>query len=188
MQPNKIVMTSFISASLFVGMAYAGGSTPVAPSTFGGNGTIHFKGGVTDGACSIKAGTIDQTIALPVVKASLLKNGSEAGDVPFHITLENCSVDTFTKVTTKFIGMSGTNGAPSNSFSGSPSPNAAKNVGLKIKASDGTTVSPNTDTPAVNLVAGNKELDYTASYIAASSGQATAGDFDTTVNFTLTYQ
>jgi len=186
MQLNKILVACFISAGLFAGVTNAAS----AASTFGGNGTIQFKGGVTDGACGIKAGSVNQVISLPTVKASKLTSNQEAGAVPFHISLEDCDNSVSSLVTTTFTGISGTNGAPAGTFStNASSANAAKNVGLEIKDNDGNLVAPGVESlPSLITVAGgNMDLNYTAVY-KAGAANATPGDFDTTVNFTMTYE
>lgn len=181
----KKLTVALIMAGSFVAVtqAYAG----TTPSTHGGSGTIHFVGNINDGACNIDATSMNQTVALPSIKASQLHAaGDKAGETTFTLKLKDCDISVYHTAHVKLTGFSGTNGAPTGTFSGSIDPNSAQNVGLEIRDWAGAELHPGVESSSWGVAAGSEELAFTAAYKASAA--AKPGKFDATVNFNIDYQ
>ncbi|SMG61774.1 major type 1 subunit fimbrin (pilin) [Cedecea sp. NFIX57] len=181
-------MKKIVLALMAVGTCVSAPQAFAARSTYGGSGTLHFQGGVTDGACTIDTTSVNQTISLPEVKVSRLKSaGDVAGETDFHIKLTDCDITTFHTAMVKFTGISGVTGTPANTFSPDTSAaDRAKNVGLQIKDSGGHVLTPSLDSTPQALTPGTDQIDFTAAYQAGAA--VTPGSFNATVGFAVDYQ
>ncbi|PMQ15227.1 fimbrial protein [Janthinobacterium sp. AD80] len=164
-------------------------------SAFAADGTINFKGELSDSTCIVAvngaAGPAPATVQLPKISAAQLKTASEvAGKTGFNITLSACT-GTTTKAAAFFEPGAGvdpvTHNLKNNDAAG------AKFVqlqlldgtnGAAIKAGDFAQV---TDTSKVTKnTTGETVLPYAVQYI--STGLATAGKVDSTVTYSITYE
>ncbi|HYP86188.1 fimbrial protein [Variovorax sp.] len=162
------------------------------------DGTITFTGSITDTTCSINgvaAGTpADVTVTLPAVPASSLANAGDTAGVsgPSDIvfSLSGCTGGA-TKAIARFE-----NGPTVDQSSGNlvnqASTGGASNVQVQLLNSNfqpiNITTNSNNDiaTLGAAITAGNADLTYYGQYF--STGAATAGAVDTSVQYTMDYQ
>ncbi|MDS7928283.1 fimbrial protein [Acinetobacter sp. V102_4] len=158
------------------------------------DGTITINGSVTDATCKIStpAGT-HFNVTLPTVsKQTLFNVGSTAGRTPFQINLENCSEG---KVATYFEP------GPTVDFNSGRLLNqntaGAQNVDIQLLGSNNQVIpvlaaavaegAAQTNSQWVDVVEGGSvDLNYYAEYYA--TGAATAGEVNTSVQYTIIYQ
>ncbi len=167
------------------------------PCAHASDGTINFKGQITDTTCTITTGNAGSfTVTLPnVSKTNLAAAGSKAGTTGFSIALSNCNpasgnVHAFFEAGANVDPATGRlvntdnagNGGAANVQIGLLNP--SNNSDISIGASDGT---------AQNSLAqpiksdGTALLPYAAQYVA-TGGAAAAGSVSSSVTYILSYQ
>lgn len=180
-----------------------------AMATDGANGTVNFRGKVTDQTCSIKTDSQNQTVVLNTVPKSALDTAQKtAMPTPFEIKLENCKApnesNTVKKVKAFFHG-DNVDTEHNYTLKNTANTNKAENVNIQLLNEDGTTViTPSAAGPAtVRGEAGNgvndgvipteikadnllPVLHYVARYYA--TGVASEGDVTSSINFNLAYE
>ena len=192
MKFNKLIAAGTILAVNLVNL----------PHAFAAN-TITFNGNITDATCDVSleykgaavgtAGT--GTIALDEVsKTALACANSSAGQVPFFIVAENCTLGTpaKTKVAANFKSANGDNQGYLNNTA---STDAATNVQFRLLDSNRSTIKVNdpgqsttSQFTAIDTEAGGKtRMPYFVEYVSAA-GSATAGSVVSTVDYELMYQ
>ena len=159
------------------------------------DGTITFKGKVTDVTCQITtpAGK-DFTVNLPTVsKASLATVGATNGRTQFAINLSKCGTNS--NVATYFEPGSTVDFATGRLLNQTPtSANGAGNVQVQLLGSNfdvlpikaASSGLAQTNSQWVNTgTAGTADLNYYAEYYA--TGAASAGEVSTSVKYTIIY-
>ena len=63
------------------------------------DGTVTFLGSVHSGACSIKPGSVDQTVRLGAIAKHQLESGGKSTARSFYIELEGCDLSSLTDKT-----------------------------------------------------------------------------------------
>ncbi|MEI7035470.1 fimbrial protein [Fulvimonas yonginensis] len=187
-----------LSAALIAGLATASVSgsalaaTANAVSNSSPDGTITITGTIVGQTCKVDGksfGTPDAiTVALPTVLTSNLSSaGATAGQKQFSINITGCD-SALSMVRTYFSGsnIDSTTGNLSNT-------GTAGNVQVQLLNSDNTAIDlKGADAAAqksqvANLdSSGNATLQYSARYIA-NGGAASAGNVNTSVQFTMVY-
>ncbi|HAT1685414.1 TPA: fimbrial protein [Klebsiella oxytoca] len=173
-----------------------------APSTGPfGSGTIHFTGTITNSPCSIAPGDEALTVSFGQVSRKVLKNeGDFSPSQPIVIHLTGCSFDPDTPPTGGTANPVGAMSRVQVSFGNTAvitgshafantagGADAAQNVGVQLLESNNSTIiEPNTASAAQQLQAGDNQLKFFARLLAVG-GAATPGNFDASVNYTLTY-
>ncbi|MCA6222045.1 fimbrial protein [Photorhabdus antumapuensis] len=179
MKLNKLVM------ALGLGVALAAGSVNAAnPSQ--GHGTVTFTGSITDAPCSITPETVDQVVPMGSISSASLKNGGRSSSTPFKISLDNCTTETISTVTTTFVGAKSsiTGGDGLLGIEG-----VAKGAGIAITDAGGNKIKLGTPSPAVALHDGDNDLHFAAYLQGDTSPDAVVpGNFTGIANFQLTYQ
>lgn len=181
------LLTALIVAGTALGSQFA----HAAP-----DGTITFKGQVTDTTCTITTGTAGSfTVTMPTVsKANLAANDQVAGTTGFQIALTGCSPATG-NVHSYFEAGANLNPATGRLVNTDlvPSGGAANvEVGL-LNPSDGSTITVGAPDSTQNSKSfpiqanGTALLQYAAQY-HATGGAAAAGTVTSTVTYTLAYQ
>lgn len=161
-------------------------SSALAALTVNG-GTIKFTGTIVEGACSIS--NANKTVDLDSVKAETFTGSGQAANAKrnFTIDLTNCSVDTYSKVSTTFTGQPDVSDSSllGNSDAGS---GAATGVGLRIYGQNGAAVTLGTqEAGKLNMVTGSNTLRYAVDYVSTNA-TVTAGSVLATADFQLTYE
>ncbi|WP_434527068.1 fimbrial protein [Photorhabdus asymbiotica] len=179
MKLNKLVM------ALGLGVVLAAGSVNAAnPSQ--GHGTVTFTGSIIDAPCSITPETVDQVVPMGAISNAALKNGGRSSSRSFKISLENCTTDTISTVTTTFVG------AKSNIVGGDGLlgiEGTAKGAGIAITDAGGNKIKLGTPSPAVALHDGNNDLNFAAYLQGDTTPDAVVpGEFTGIANFQLAYQ
>lgn len=198
---KKLILVSALAA--LVGSAMA-----AEPAVTGGK--ITFQGKVVEQTCTVKANSQDQIVVLQSVpKTKLVAAGNTAMPTPFHINLEGCATTgdkIAKKVKAAFSSVANVDTANNYTLKNKTGDTYAKNVNIQLFNADGTTaISPMKqaelpDTPTagrttyklddgvlpVDISNATPVLNYIAKYYA--TGESTAGDVETSVDFELTYQ
>ncbi|WP_206106401.1 type 1 fimbrial major subunit FimA [Pantoea agglomerans] len=164
------------------------GFTYAANITVNG-GTVHFKGEVVNAACSVDAGSVDQTVQLGQVKTTTLNEaGKTSSAVGFNIQLNDCDTSVATKAAIAFSGVivgadNPTALALENSAAG-----GARNVGIEVLDSAGKPLAFDgaAFSTVATLIDGTNTLPFQARYIAL--GAATPGTANANANFKVQYQ
>ncbi|RQH00578.1 fimbrial protein [Paraburkholderia dinghuensis] len=173
-----------------IGAVFAAAALAPAAS-WAADGTITIQGTITAQTCSISGdgqGT-DFTVMLPTVSTSALTiAGATAGRTPFNIALTNCSPDSGT-VSTYFEP-----GVTVNSSTGQlhNTNGDAQNVEVGLLNSDATQImlgqaQASQNSESASISAGSATLNYYAQYVAVN-GASTAGQVDTSVMYSMSYQ
>lgn len=152
-------------------------------ATQAADGTITFKGKVTDQSCTIStpAGR-NFTVTLPTVSVgSLATAGQTAGKVPFAINLTNCPQMDVAAHFEPGNTVDYSTGRLNNQDS-----NGAKNVQVQLLKDAKTLPITRTQDPQwVTPKDGNANLEYFAQYYA--TGAATPGNLETNVMYSIVY-
>ncbi|MEG2431184.1 MAG: fimbrial protein [Acinetobacter sp.] len=185
-------------------------SLTAAGHVMASDGTVHFRGEITDAGCTIDTGDADKYVDMGRVARTKLDNvGVMSDPTEFTIALTNCPA-TYTKVAMKFdgesdpasdgdlkIGSAGAPGAaaapvndathPSGDYTGSGAAIAATGVAIRISNPSGTQVKLYNESEPVTVAAdGSANLKFIARYIATTK-TVTAGTANADSQFTITY-
>lgn len=159
----------------------------VSASVIAADGTVNFKGKISDAPCSVSIPSSNQDVQLGTVPAADLNaSGLKSPQKSFQIDLLNCSAAA--KSVTVTFGGSSPVANPALFNVSSSTGMAASNVGIEITDSKGVDIKPNVASSTISLTPSiaSQSLFFTANY--QSYGIATVGDADATSDFTLTYQ
>ena len=196
------MLSNTLKFSLVFGCLVAAGTSMAAPGSTGGSGKITFTGEILDAPCSIAPESADQTVDLGQISNHQLNMGGKSEAHPFSIKLQNCALGSmvdgaydatagdYTSVSVTFTGGTATiEDGTEELFAISGS---ASGAGIAITDSAGDTIENGVPTSAFKLLEGDNELgfnSYMQSLYAPESaaGSVTPGDFQSVVNFTLTY-
>lgn len=157
------------------------------------DGTITFKGKVVDQSCVVHTDSKAATVTLPSVAKSSLKNqGDTTGMVPFTITLSSCDDSKGNSAKVYFdqsANVNLTTGRLKNAKESGAG--GAQNVEVEIldtNSTDKINLALDSTGQGTNFtsVSGDTKLRYFAKYFA--TGEATAGEFETMLNYTIAYQ
>jgi major type 1 subunit fimbrin (pilin) len=176
------IMQKNIHISLLAALALA------AAAAHASDGTIAITGNVTSSTCTVKGdgsgGNV--SVTLPKIATSTLAAATDTGGFkPIIISLSGCG-DSAGVVKAGFEP--GPNVDPvSGRLNISSSADAAKNVQLQLRNSDGSVirVGDESTVAGVGLVDGAARLDYAVGYYA--TGQATAGSVNSSVTYSIVY-
>jgi len=192
MKMNNI-MLALVLACGTVSMAHADDTKPGTPETgtptanLGdqGHGKIAFTGSIIDAPCSIKpVGDKDgvQTVNLGSISNAALKDGGTSSPQQFTIALENCSLDTAKTVKTTFDGAKSASG--NLGMTGS-----AKGASIVLTDGNSNVIELGKSTVGQTISAGAQSADLVFSaYLQGDTGATIVpGSFNSTANFTLSY-
>jgi major type 1 subunit fimbrin (pilin) len=162
-------------------------SAALTPAIQAADGTINFTGSILDTACTVDAGSANQTVPLGNVNKAAFKNAGDTASVQtFKITVSACD-PTITRVAARFDGAI----APGNSKLLGLTAGGADGVGVGIFEADGTTQVPlgvssiGIDAPATGASA---DLNFVAKYVAtAANVDIKSGAANATSTFTMDY-
>lgn len=165
----------------------AGAALAFSPLALADGGTITFNGAVNTNTCDISVhGSGNATTTIPVtsaVTADLAATGDTAEPTPFTIAFTNCPTTGQTAPTGLTVDWSGANvnaaGRLNNTTGG------ATNVDFQLLDDTSTAINLNSDNQTATISSGSATLSYTVQYYA--TGAATAGNMDSSVDYTVTY-
>ena len=178
-----------------------------APGTTGGSGSVTFEGEILDAPCSLASDSADQTVDLGQISNHQLNMGGKSEAHPFTIKLENCSfgVTASPRKARDSIYVGPTSGNVSFTFSGGETiskidggifgeklfavSGSASGIGLVITDPSGNLVKNGEPTNIYNVLEGDNSFVFN-SYMQALSlkeNSVIPGDFQSVINFTLTY-
>lgn len=175
--------TTFCLALSLAGFASA--------SAMAADGTVNFKGKISDAPCSVSIPTSNQVVDLGTVPAADLNaSGLKSTAKNFQIDLLNCSAAA-KSVTVTFGGSTPTGNDSLLNISspdGTAAGTVATNVGIEIADAKGVDIKPNVASSTITLTPSiaSQSIYFTANYKAY--GIATTGDANATSDFTLSYQ
>lgn len=200
---KKVVLVSLLPVLLATSLSSWAGEddpvTPVSPQTVTvEGGKINFTGSVVAAPCAVDNASDGQTVKLGQIATNQLgSKGAMGSSVPFTIKLVGCDLsptaaDTdatsnYTKASIKFTGSSidATTLALSADGAGEQ---PAQNVGIEIfQANKAVNIDGTGATDAQDIIAGDNEIPFTATYVATNAG-VIAGSANGSVNFQVTYE
>lgn len=196
MKLNLVTGVLVLSSTLMMGQALAE------------DGTVHFRGEVTDSTCKVDPASADQYVDLHKVSTSGLTGQTErtTSPTPFDIKLTDCPA-VFKNATVVFDGTEdqdaagkgylaiGSGGAPVNDgthpsgdFTGDPLPvAAATGVAIKItNRSDRSVVGLFNPSLPADITGGSATLSFLAQYVSTKD-TVTPGTGNADSQFTVTY-
>lgn len=178
---NKFII-SVITSSLFGVSASVLAADPVTVT----GGTIHFDGRVVSAACSVAAGSRDQTVILDQVRtAKLATAGVRANQKKgFDIVLEDCDISVSSNASVTFNGQE--DPTVSGTLQNTAGAGAAGNVALELYGKDGKALALGVASPTMTLIDGENTLPFSVDYLA-TGGAASAGAVKSTATFNITY-
>ncbi|ANI29817.1 fimbrial protein [Yersinia entomophaga] len=172
---KKLLLTAVIAAS-FSAAVHA------APPAAGSPGTIRFEGEIVTGACGIDSNSLDQTVNLGQVPSHLFTaKGDRSTAAKFDIVLTDCDTTTSKNATVTFTGAGHQENSELLGVTG-----AATHVGIRLQAGNNEYLALGTATKPIMLSNGDNRLQFSAMYEATDAG-VTAGDADSTAQFTVNY-
>lgn len=182
MKASKILALSGLVMMMATGYASA-----AAPKTVTGS-TINFTGEFTDGACGIAVNSKNQTITLATAPVASIVKGTAYKPTQFSITLEGCSIDTYTTASFDFSGQSTDGGA---ALANTAPQNAANGVGIQLIDIDSKAIKIGVagQGAKMNLAAGGANTArFTAGLYGLATGPVTSGTVSATTNFNIVYE
>ena len=180
MKLNKVAMAVALTAAL-------GSMSALADTT---TGTIELQGELVNTACGLAPSSSPVSVDFGQVPVSLLQSGGQATETK-NIELQYCDT---TIAQTATVSYNPTSINPADNTLAAFTSGSASGAGIMLKDSASKAVVWNTDTTPVTLVNGNSIIPFVAILKAetqATGGAApvvTAGDFKSTINFTIAYQ
>jgi len=174
MNMNKLAL------SLVMAMGIVSGAQA---ATNGGSGTVEFKGDIVDAPCSISSESSAQIVPMGTATVKTLANKGKATAVPFDIKLQGCEATT-QKVKIAFDGVA----ADSSKKYLKLANGTAAGAGIGLTDHNGADLVLGTSTVVKDtLLEGDNVLNFQA-YVQGIDASVTPGSFDTTANFTLSYE
>ncbi|UZX55029.1 fimbrial protein [Yersinia ruckeri] len=172
---KKVLLTVMIAVSFSAAIQAA---PPVSSSP----GTIRFEGEIVTGACGIDSDSLDQKVDLGQVPSHLFTaKGDRSTAAKFDIVLTDCDTTTSKNATVTFTGASHSENAALLGITG-----AATHVGIRLQSGSNEYLALGTATKPILLSNGDNRLQFAAMYEATDAG-VTAGDADSTAQFTVNY-
>ncbi|WP_455428397.1 fimbrial protein [Dryocola sp. LX212] len=180
---NKFL--AMVVASLMAG-AIAPAAFAAASETTVSGGTINFEGQVVDAACSVSAGSANQTVTMGQVRSAKLDTvGATSGQkTAFTIDLEDCDTTVSQNAAVTFTGQE--DSTQPGVLANTAGSGAATNVALQLYGPDGNTLDLTQESSAVTLIDGSNSLPFSVDYVATADG-VTAGNVAATATFSLHY-
>ncbi|CQJ04955.1 fimbrial protein [Yersinia frederiksenii] len=172
---KKLILTALIAASFSV-------AVQAAPPASGSPGTIRFEGEIVTGACGIDSDSLDQTVSLGQVPTHMFKAiGDRSTAVPFEIVLTDCDTTTSKNATVTFTGTGHEEKSTILGVTG-----AAQHVGIRLQGGSNEYLDLGTVSQPTLLSNGDNHLKFSAMY-ESTAANVTAGDADSTAQFTVNY-
>lgn len=154
---------------------------------------VYFTGTYTDETCvvEINNGSNNEVVTLPKISViSLQTNGSEAGSVPFNITLKECPASRTVAVFFN-SSISGTDTATGNLINDT-GPDMSKNVQIRLRKEDSSQIiiddASSGQDYIISATADPLSHRFLASYYAKGDSAATAGKIQTVAGVELVYK
>ncbi|WP_313537231.1 fimbrial protein [Pantoea sp.] len=186
MKKKKVLIAALLPLSLTLSHnAFAEDTVPVTPVTVAG-GTVQFTGSITDAPCVVNASTEGQPVELGQYRsADFSKAGDTTSPKNFNISLSSCAVDTYSKASVTFRGV--TAAGDNTTLSTDGGSGAATGVGIQIlKNNVALAVDGSGASEATSLIEGSNNLTFQAQYIAKAA-RVTPGQANASADFTITY-
>ncbi|MDK9365428.1 fimbrial protein [Lelliottia wanjuensis] len=173
-------LNKFVAAIVLSGCVVS-----VAQAKDQGHGTINFTGSIIDAPCSISPDSDGQTVKLgEISNVALNANGNTGTSTPrpFEIKLENCSLGTYTTVTTTFTGAEGAV-ADHLGITGT-----ASGASIVLTDGSGNPISLGKPTNGHMLQDGSNTLMFSAYLQGDGASEVVPGEFSSIADFTMAYQ
>jgi major type 1 subunit fimbrin (pilin) len=158
----------------------------LAENTIAADGTINFKGSITDQTCTVDSGSQNQDVTLGNVAQSALNGGAGKSAAPtrFTLSVSGCP-DTVSGANVKFDGTS--NSENRNLLALDEGTGIATGVGIEIADQNGTAIPLHTASSDYTLEEGSNTLEFVARYVSTGTA-VTTGTANGTSQFTINYQ
>lgn len=178
MKLNKVTIAFALTAAL--------GSMSVLADTT--NGLIEIQGELVNTACGLAPSSSPVTVDFGQVPVSMLQNGGQATETK-NIELQYCDT---TVAQTAVVSYTPTSINSTDTTLAAFTSGSASGAGIMLKDSASNAVTWGTPTTPVTLVNGDSIIPFVA-ILKAETGTTgtttvTAGNFKSTINFTIAYQ
>lgn len=202
---KKVILASLLPVLMAGSFSSYADNEPVTPTdtspaavTVDG-GKINFTGSVVAAPCAVDTSTNGQTVALGQIATNqLAKKGATGSAMPFTIKLIGCDLSpqtgaadgtsNYTKASIQFSGSTIDSDTLALTADGAGQ-QSAQNVGIQIFQNNSVVkVDGSADTTSQNIIAGENELPFSATYVATSESAVTAGTANGSVNFKVNYE
>ncbi|ANS44492.1 fimbrial protein [Serratia inhibens] len=154
-------------------------------SVFAADGTVNFKGSITDKSCTVDTASQNQDVILGAISKTAFATGagSSAGGKEFSLVLKDCP-NTVTKATVRFDGTRVP--GPVGLLALTDVADKANGVGVQLLDDSNNAINLGNDSREYALVStGANTLKFFARYYAF--GTVSVGKADATTNFTIVY-
>lgn len=157
-----------------------------AGNAIAADGTINFKGSITDQTCTVDAGSQNLNVDLGKVSKTALNGGAgmKAAPTRFTLSLSACP-DTVKTANVKFDGKADSTNP--NLLALDTGTGIATGVGIEIADKNGTAIPMFTASTDYNLVEGANSLNFVARYVSTGTSVGT-GTANGTSQFTINYK
>ncbi len=166
---------AIIAALLAVGV------TSFQASATEGGGKITFNGEINSGACSIAPDSVDQTVEMGSISASLITNNGTSNPVPFSINLKDCD-GTKNKVKITFTGTGDSNDSTLLALMSG----RAAGAGIMLMDSNQNQIKLGDPSNDISISEGDSVLRLQAA-LKKTTGTVTPGNFQSFAQFRLAY-
>lgn len=160
----------------------------------GGYGKINFTGSIVEAACSVNPNSDNQEVHLGQVSSSVLAKKGTSQPSKFEIILENCSLvdngedETRAMVAPKVkVTFGGSEAVEGDNTWFALGAGSASGAGIIISDASGKPIPVNGSSDARELITGNNTLSF-AAYLQGLGNTVTTGQFQSVVDFTLSYE
>jgi len=170
---------------LLIATTMIAGLSVCTANAFAADGTINFKGSITDSACTVSNSVANPlTVTLGTVSSKgFTAAGVTAAPTKFDIGLTDCP-DSMKSASVKFDGDSAN--SDDSVLKLTPGDEVATGVGIQIVDNAGKVVQLATSSTATPLTKGINNLQFIARYISIAD-KVTGGKADSTAQFSIIY-
>lgn len=179
---KKIKRLSVVAAIVITSIASLSNAATII-----NGGKVYFKGEIVNAACAVDSESINQTVPMGQVKATIFKAAGDTSDAQnFSIRLNNCDTSVSKNAAFSFLGTT-TGDAEILSISGTTA-GGARNVGISIYDVKGEKIKVDGSAfgAKIALIEGNNVIPLKARYVATAAN-VTAGQADAVASFNIQY-
>ena len=148
-------------------------------------GRVSMEGSITDTACAIDPGSLEQTIDMAILPISQLVENGVGNEHPFEIRLLDCRLANADpeKSNRQHFAVSFDGAADGNNFAVYGD---AEGIAMQIVDDKGNTTTPGVPSPEINIIPTDMKLNY-ALRLVGNGKVLRAGAYYSSVHFKLDY-
>ncbi|CNF03150.1 exported minor pilin protein [Yersinia rohdei] len=148
-------------------------------------GRVSMEGSISDTACAINPGSLEQTIDMAILPISQLVQNGVGKEHPFEIHLLDCTIAhaDSSKSNLQHFTVSFDGAADGNNYAVF---GEAEGIAMQIIDDKGNASSPGVPSPEINIIPVDMKLNY-ALRLVGNGKMLRAGTYHSSVRFTLDY-